>query len=833
MPTSRIRSRIVPVALICTLLACDGRSPTLPAGGEPVPRTLQLLGGDGQHGLAGAELPDAITVGVLDAGGRGLAGWKVVFAVVSGGGAVTPQTVTSDERGLARARWTLGAAAADSQVVEARLQGLPAVRLRAHARPDQPASLAVTGSTPSEGQVGAVLADSLAVTVRDRHGNPLVGVDVAWEVAAGGGAVSPTRTVTGPGGVSRAQWTLGTRVDSAQAVIVRVAGVDSVAFTARAVTTGVPLQLAKRGGDGQRGPAGSVLADSLGVVLRMPDGRPVVGALVSWSVPPQAGTVEPGASRTDASGAASAVWRLGTRPGLMQATATVDEGTLTFTSLVEAAAPAAVAAVAGGGEGPIGGALVDSLAVRVTDAYGNPVPGAEVAWAAVAGGGSLHPALGRTDAEGVARAAWTLGPWVGAPGQAASATVADLPPVTFQATATTRGVPLQLARVAGDAQTGPVASALADSLQVRLRTAAGQAVGGAEVTWAVTAGGGRLSASTVRTDEQGLARVAWTMGTIAGAAHATATVDEGTLVFSAAAVAGPPAAVAAARGDGQSATRGTTLPDSLVARVTDAYGNAVAGAEVWWSVAAGGGHLQQRTSTTAADGTARTRYAVGFTPGANAVTAAVDGAGAASFTATGTAGALTLKITHSIRTTFPWMSTFWMWGTSTAYVTDAQGRRAVGAAITWESNQSLGLAPPTDWDTSSVARVDAYYGVDLPYPYWIIRFEDQRILHNVPYYVNFVFSVELPEGPGPYSANDTIPVLPRMTYWGRGPNYGWDSYAEYRIYDDNGWAVTADMYRPARWPLGSRTGTRRLTVCLPEPYAFPEECVDTTITVNP
>ena len=287
----------------------------------------------------------------------------------------------------------------------------------------------------------------------------------------------------------------------------------------------------------------------------------------------------------------------------------MDEGTLTFTSLTEAAAPARIVAAGGGGEGPVGGAMADSLAVRVTDAYGNPVPGAEVAWAAASGNGAVQPAVSATDAQGIARARWTLGLLVGSPGQTASATLNDLPPVAFHATATTRGVPLQLVRVGGDGQTGEKETALADSLVVQLRMPGGEPVQGATVEWRALSGGGQVPPASVRTDAQGHARAAWTMGAVPGAAQASARVDDGVLAFSAAVRA---AAVQVAGGDGQSATRGTILRDSLVVRVVDANGNPMAGATVRWSVVTGGGRVEQATSTSGADGTARTPRAMGL-----------------------------------------------------------------------------------------------------------------------------------------------------------------------------------------------------------------------------
>jgi hypothetical protein len=53
------------------------------------------------------------------------------------------------------------------------------------------------------------------------------------------------------------------------------------------------------------------------------------------------------------------------------------------------------------------------LTLRVADAFGNPVPRLRLALAATAGGGTVDPADGTTDGDGILRATWRLGPAAG------------------------------------------------------------------------------------------------------------------------------------------------------------------------------------------------------------------------------------------------------------------------------------------------------------------------------------------------------------------------------------------------------------------------------------
>jgi hypothetical protein len=478
----------------------------------------------------------------------------------------------------------------------------------AMAEAEPPSLVSILAGNGLTGPVGGALADSLAVRVTDRHGNPAAGVVVDWGVTAGGGSVQPQLGgTTDAAGIARVQWHLGPRVGDVHRAQAVVAGLAPATFSATGTTSGVTLLLGKRSGDGQRGPAGNLLRDSLGVVLRLPDGRGVSGALVTWRT--EDGTVTPAETRTDARGRTAAVWQLGADFGLVQATATVEQGTLIFTALSEGAVPSRVEVVAGSGlTGPVGGVLADSVAVRVSNESG-ALSGVEVDWTVLAGGGAIHPARSMTDARGIARAQWTLGPAAGDVHRG-QAVVEGVAPAPFSATGATAGVPLQLVKRGGDGQRGPVGTLLADSLGVLLRLPDGRSVSGALVSWS-TASGTVLPVQT-RTDAAGRAAAAWRLGTTVGLMQATATVDEGTLVFTAMAETDAPAALRFVAGNGATGGVGQPLADSLVVRVVDRNELPVAGVTVDWSVTGGGGSVLPARTTTDAQGIARTRWTLGL-----------------------------------------------------------------------------------------------------------------------------------------------------------------------------------------------------------------------------
>ncbi|HEX6367743.1 MAG TPA: hypothetical protein VF006_02345 [Longimicrobium sp.] len=173
-------------------------------------------------------------------------------------------------------------------------------------------------------------------------------------------------------------------------------------------------------GDAQTGVVGQALAQPLVVRVVDPRGLPVVGGTVTFTVS-GGGGVAGATVRTDADGFAGTVWTLGTTTADSQrvkASAmnqrTGETLSISFRADPRADVPARAVSLSDSAyTGEAGAALPDSLAVKVVDRYGNPVPAVRVAWTVMEGGGTISPDTTLTGDDGVARAAWTLG-WDGA-----------------------------------------------------------------------------------------------------------------------------------------------------------------------------------------------------------------------------------------------------------------------------------------------------------------------------------------------------------------------------------------------------------------------------------
>ncbi len=183
--------------------------------------------------------------------------------------------------------------------------------------------------------------------------------------------------------------------------------------------------------------------------------------------------------------------------------------------------------------------------------------------------------------------------------------------------------------LAGSGQSAGIFEELPDRLVVALENASGDAVVGRPVTFEVSRGTGVLRAFpaegtrvTVLTDDLGHASVVYELGGRSGAGNnrvlATAPGFLGEVEFCANTASGAPLRVVANAGDQQSGATGGTLPQSLVALVTDAGGNPVGGVDVTFEVLQGGGSFAgspTAVSTTDLDGLAEALWTLGLEAG--------------------------------------------------------------------------------------------------------------------------------------------------------------------------------------------------------------------------
>ena len=307
--------------------------------------------------------------------------------------------------------------------------------------------------------------------------------------------------------------------------------------------------------------------------------------------------------------------------------------------------PAAIDVVEGDSQtGIVGEPLADPVIIEVTDSRGRPVEGVTVAFefAGAGPGAAVIPETGETNSEGRADAQLVLGTAIGRQtGRARVVTEEGRQPVvvTFSATALSESAN-RMEAVAGEDQTGHVGQPLDDRLVVEVTDGFGNPVPNVQIDWSAE-GGGSVSEATVRTGDDGRARVERVLGPAVGAQTTVAT-SEGLagspVVFAHTAIAGNASRLVIESGNEQTAAAGSAVPNDLVVRLVDADGNGVSGTGLSWVVATGGGSASPENTATDGNGRAATRWTLGETLGDQRIDAVVSGVGFISFKATATAG---------------------------------------------------------------------------------------------------------------------------------------------------------------------------------------------------
>jgi hypothetical protein len=300
-----------------------------------------------------------------------------------------------------------------------------------------------------------------------------------------------------------------------------VAGLAACGGDATGSKAGPAAHLDAVGGNTQTAPVNTELPQPVVVKVTDARGHVVKGQVVNFVVTAGGGHVFAGTALTNDDGIAQERWTLGPAVGAQTLEArAVDSSTgqalvfATFSATATAGPPTQAdptGASATDGDtvvvGVVGSVVEDSFAVLVRDAGGNPVPGAQVAWAVTGGGGTITSQT-TADAAGVARTQWVLGASAGP--QTAQATVAG---ATVRFTAYPAD---QLVVDAGNGQTG--GPGIAVTVRVGAKSSVTGGIPGLPIHWTVASGGGSVAPAVEKTVSDpngrglGIASAQWTLG---------------------------------------------------------------------------------------------------------------------------------------------------------------------------------------------------------------------------------------------------------------------------------------------------------------------------------
>jgi len=300
----------------------------------PVPATMGLLGGAGQRATAGKRLGDQVQIVVLSRGGRPVPGALVKFEVPEGWGSTEPAADSTDAKGRARTKWTLGPQPG-RQRLTIRVTGLDSTLVALAEADPVPANTRISALADNlDGRVDEALPHRVGVLVTDTTGAALPDIPVAWS-ALDGGTIEGVESRTDSVGEAHARWTLGSKAgpQRARLQLGDVRQIPALILHANARPAAV-AQLAFVSPP-KSGTAGRALG-TLQILATDTHKNPVPDqALVINS---KQGSVAETRVVTDAHGLAKVTWTLGTTAGEQTLSAEVAGGT-TQTSLTIKASP--------------------------------------------------------------------------------------------------------------------------------------------------------------------------------------------------------------------------------------------------------------------------------------------------------------------------------------------------------------------------------------------------------------------------------------------------------------------------------------------------------------
>lgn len=384
-----------------------------------------LAGGQGE------EIDIPLEVQLTDPGsGEPRSGITVAWDAVSGDVELASSMTESDHNGIARNFVRAGEEIGESRV-RARAGGAEAAfpvfttgdRGDIHTFSKPPAN---SGDEQSA-VVGNELARPLVVRTLDRDGHPIQGVPIQWKVTSGGGQFVATdegeaTTVTNEQGLANIQWVVGTDF-GAQTVEAVTQGFENepIEFTAFATSRNEPDDIIPVGRTSLKGIIDSEVGEDQMAVSVVDSVRsPVEGAVVSWAVEEGDAVVARATSVSDEEGVATNELLVRDESSTVEARlARLPEKRLSF-EVIGTGPPENLVVVSGDGqsetrrieqEGTLAEELLleDPFVVRVEDADGTSVKGAQVEWQVISGGGNVEPFSNETNFDGEIAAQRSVG----------------------------------------------------------------------------------------------------------------------------------------------------------------------------------------------------------------------------------------------------------------------------------------------------------------------------------------------------------------------------------------------------------------------------------------
>ncbi len=585
------------------------------------PGSITVTAGNPQSATVNTAFPVNLQVIVKDAANNPVAGATVTFNRPGSGASGTfagnnNQAVTNGS-GIATAQVFTANTIAGSYEIMASAPGVatPAI-FNLTNNPGTASIITAVAGTPQSAQVGTAFAANLKAKVTDAFNNPVRNVLVTFNLPSSGPsgtfASGVNTATTDSTGTATANQLTANLLAGAYNISAAASGIGTPAQFALTNTSGSAATIAAASGTPQNTRVNTIFATNLSASVRDAQNNPVVGAVVTFTMPLTGASGRfPGDSTsvsrtTDANGIATAPnLTANSIAGNFTATATVSgvPAPANFNLTNNPGLASIIAPVAGTPQSTqINSVFAIRLQARVRDAAGNAIPNATVTFTAPSSGasgtfqGGGISFQGQTDSNGIATAAtFTANAAAGA--YTVTGTVAGVAtPAQFELTNTSAAA-ASITITQGASQNTQVGTAFATALQVVVRDASNNPVPGALVTFTAPSTGASgaftngLNSFSVNTNAAGLATATtFTANNSAGSYSVSAAVSGVATPAQFALTNNPGAAavVLSSAGTPQSTTVNTGFATNLQATVRDGLGNPISGITVTFTAPSSG-----------------------------------------------------------------------------------------------------------------------------------------------------------------------------------------------------------------------------------------------------
>ena len=296
--------RLAAAVTLTLLWSCSTESTAPPTPASVVP----VAGTDNQTAEVGAAVaPPSVTV--QDAGGQGVSGVAVTFAVASGGGSATGTDANTNAQGVATVgSWTLSTVAGTNEMT-ATVSGVAPFTFTATGTAGAAATMIISAGDGQSAAAGTNVPIAPAVLVADLFTNPVAGVSVSFAPSGDGQVTGSPATTDASGVATVGNWTLATALGP-NTLVASASGLVDVTFNATGAMQAFNITISQ--GNDQTAPLTGPLPTNPTVrVTDQGTGSPVSGASVSFTPRSGEGSVNNPTVTTDSNGEAAVQWTPG------------------------------------------------------------------------------------------------------------------------------------------------------------------------------------------------------------------------------------------------------------------------------------------------------------------------------------------------------------------------------------------------------------------------------------------------------------------------------------------------------------------------------------------